>query len=120
MVPGQRFTFSRVCSQLGGSMPGGSASAAPAGTATSPATTPATRATRPRCERWVLIRRTPPKRERDAGEEAAPPHRIRQRLEYRDQGPELRTGVPETSVPLAKLGFLTIGLFDGDDPAPGH
>ena len=29
-------------------------------------------------------------------------------------------GVPEPSVPLEKLGFLTIGLFDGDDPAPGH
>jgi alkanesulfonate monooxygenase SsuD/methylene tetrahydromethanopterin reductase-like flavin-dependent oxidoreductase (luciferase family) len=28
--------------------------------------------------------------------------------------------VPEPSVPLEKLGFLTIGLFDGDDPAPGH
>jgi alkanesulfonate monooxygenase SsuD/methylene tetrahydromethanopterin reductase-like flavin-dependent oxidoreductase (luciferase family) len=28
--------------------------------------------------------------------------------------------VPEPSVPLAKLGFLTIGLFDGDDPGPGH
>jgi alkanesulfonate monooxygenase SsuD/methylene tetrahydromethanopterin reductase-like flavin-dependent oxidoreductase (luciferase family) len=28
--------------------------------------------------------------------------------------------VPEPSVPLQKLGFLTIGLFDGDDPAPGH
>lgn len=23
-------------------------------------------------------------------------------------------------VPLEKLGFLTIGLFDGDDPGPGH
>jgi alkanesulfonate monooxygenase SsuD/methylene tetrahydromethanopterin reductase-like flavin-dependent oxidoreductase (luciferase family) len=28
--------------------------------------------------------------------------------------------VPEPTVPLQKLGFLTIGLFDGDDPAPGH
>jgi alkanesulfonate monooxygenase SsuD/methylene tetrahydromethanopterin reductase-like flavin-dependent oxidoreductase (luciferase family) len=28
--------------------------------------------------------------------------------------------VPEPSAPLAKLGFLTIGLFDGDDPGPGH
>ena len=27
--------------------------------------------------------------------------------------------VPEPSKPLRKLGFLTIGLFDGDDPAPG-
>ena len=26
----------------------------------------------------------------------------------------------ETSKPLRKLGFLTIGLFDGDDPRPGH
>ncbi|MBB4698368.1 LLM class flavin-dependent oxidoreductase [Paractinoplanes abujensis] len=25
-----------------------------------------------------------------------------------------------TSRPLRKLGFLTIGLFDGDDPRPGH
>ncbi|MFI9567576.1 LLM class flavin-dependent oxidoreductase [Streptomyces rishiriensis] len=25
-----------------------------------------------------------------------------------------------TSRPLRKLGFLTIGLFDGDDPGPGH
>src|SRR5476649_2817529 len=28
--------------------------------------------------------------------------------------------VPEPSKPLDKLGFLTIGLFDGDDPGPGH
>jgi alkanesulfonate monooxygenase SsuD/methylene tetrahydromethanopterin reductase-like flavin-dependent oxidoreductase (luciferase family) len=28
--------------------------------------------------------------------------------------------VPDPSVPLEKLGFLTIGLFDGADPAPGH
>src|SRR4051795_12575237 len=28
--------------------------------------------------------------------------------------------MPEPTVPLQKLGFLTIGLFDGDDPAPGH
>jgi len=28
--------------------------------------------------------------------------------------------VPDPSVPLEKLGFLTIGLFDGDDPGPGH
>jgi alkanesulfonate monooxygenase SsuD/methylene tetrahydromethanopterin reductase-like flavin-dependent oxidoreductase (luciferase family) len=28
--------------------------------------------------------------------------------------------VPEPSVPLEKLGFLTIGLFDGSDPGPGH
>jgi alkanesulfonate monooxygenase SsuD/methylene tetrahydromethanopterin reductase-like flavin-dependent oxidoreductase (luciferase family) len=28
--------------------------------------------------------------------------------------------VPEPSVALEKLGFLTIGLFDGDDPGPGH
>jgi alkanesulfonate monooxygenase SsuD/methylene tetrahydromethanopterin reductase-like flavin-dependent oxidoreductase (luciferase family) len=28
--------------------------------------------------------------------------------------------VPVPSVPLAKLGFLTIGLFDGADPRPGH
>ena len=28
--------------------------------------------------------------------------------------------MPEPSTPLAKLGFLTIGLFDGSDPAPGH
>jgi alkanesulfonate monooxygenase SsuD/methylene tetrahydromethanopterin reductase-like flavin-dependent oxidoreductase (luciferase family) len=28
--------------------------------------------------------------------------------------------VPEPSRPLRKLGFLTIGLFDGDDPRPGH
>src|SRR4051794_39712148 len=28
--------------------------------------------------------------------------------------------MPLPSVPLEKLGFLTIGSFDGDDPAPGH
>jgi alkanesulfonate monooxygenase SsuD/methylene tetrahydromethanopterin reductase-like flavin-dependent oxidoreductase (luciferase family) len=28
--------------------------------------------------------------------------------------------VPRKSEPLRKLGFLTIGLFDGDDPARGH
>jgi alkanesulfonate monooxygenase SsuD/methylene tetrahydromethanopterin reductase-like flavin-dependent oxidoreductase (luciferase family) len=28
--------------------------------------------------------------------------------------------VPPTSRPLRKLGFLTIGLFDGDDPRRGH
>ncbi|MBB6626044.1 LLM class flavin-dependent oxidoreductase [Nocardioides sp. KIGAM211] len=28
--------------------------------------------------------------------------------------------MPEPSLPLRKLGFLTIGLFDGADPAPGH
>jgi alkanesulfonate monooxygenase SsuD/methylene tetrahydromethanopterin reductase-like flavin-dependent oxidoreductase (luciferase family) len=28
--------------------------------------------------------------------------------------------VPDPSRPLRKLGFLTIGLFDGDDPGPGQ
>ncbi|WP_448628492.1 LLM class flavin-dependent oxidoreductase [Geodermatophilus sp. URMC 64] len=28
--------------------------------------------------------------------------------------------MPDPSVPLEKLGFLTIGLFDGADPGPGH
>jgi alkanesulfonate monooxygenase SsuD/methylene tetrahydromethanopterin reductase-like flavin-dependent oxidoreductase (luciferase family) len=28
--------------------------------------------------------------------------------------------MPVPSEPLAKLGFLTIGSFDGDDPGPGH
>ena len=28
--------------------------------------------------------------------------------------------MPTPDVPLEKLGFLTIGLFDGNDPAPGH
>ena len=28
--------------------------------------------------------------------------------------------MPVPSVPLAKLGFLTIGSFDGADPGPGH
>ena len=28
--------------------------------------------------------------------------------------------MPEPGVALGKLGFLTIGLFDGDDPGPGH
>jgi alkanesulfonate monooxygenase SsuD/methylene tetrahydromethanopterin reductase-like flavin-dependent oxidoreductase (luciferase family) len=28
--------------------------------------------------------------------------------------------MPAASAPLRKLGFLTIGLFDGDDPRPGH
>ncbi|MDT7554812.1 MAG: hypothetical protein QOI16_3348 [Pseudonocardiales bacterium] len=30
------------------------------------------------------------------------------------------TGVPPPSVPLQKLGFLTIGSFDGADPRGGH
>jgi alkanesulfonate monooxygenase SsuD/methylene tetrahydromethanopterin reductase-like flavin-dependent oxidoreductase (luciferase family) len=29
-------------------------------------------------------------------------------------------GMPRPGIPLEKLGFLTIGLFDGDDPGPGH
>ena len=28
--------------------------------------------------------------------------------------------MPSPDVPLAKLGFLTIGSFDGADPGPGH
>ncbi|HEX7165147.1 MAG TPA: LLM class flavin-dependent oxidoreductase [Trebonia sp.] len=28
--------------------------------------------------------------------------------------------MPQPGVPIAKLGFLTIGLFDGQDPGPGH
>ncbi|WP_406632969.1 LLM class flavin-dependent oxidoreductase [Amycolatopsis sp. WGS_07] len=28
--------------------------------------------------------------------------------------------MPTETQPLRKLGFLTIGLFDGDDPRPGH
>jgi alkanesulfonate monooxygenase SsuD/methylene tetrahydromethanopterin reductase-like flavin-dependent oxidoreductase (luciferase family) len=28
--------------------------------------------------------------------------------------------MPQPGIPLEKLGFLTIGLFDGDDPGPGH
>jgi alkanesulfonate monooxygenase SsuD/methylene tetrahydromethanopterin reductase-like flavin-dependent oxidoreductase (luciferase family) len=28
--------------------------------------------------------------------------------------------MPQPGVPLAKLGFLTIGLFDDSDPGPGH
>ena len=28
--------------------------------------------------------------------------------------------MPTPGVPLRQLGFLTIGLFDGDDPGPGH
>jgi alkanesulfonate monooxygenase SsuD/methylene tetrahydromethanopterin reductase-like flavin-dependent oxidoreductase (luciferase family) len=28
--------------------------------------------------------------------------------------------MPHPGIPLEKLGFLTIGLFDGDDPGPGH
>ncbi|MET0865287.1 MAG: LLM class flavin-dependent oxidoreductase [Nakamurella sp.] len=28
--------------------------------------------------------------------------------------------MPEPSKPLSKLGFLTIGVFDGSDPEPGH
>lgn len=28
--------------------------------------------------------------------------------------------MPHPSAPLRKLGFLTIGLFDGTDPGPGH
>jgi alkanesulfonate monooxygenase SsuD/methylene tetrahydromethanopterin reductase-like flavin-dependent oxidoreductase (luciferase family) len=29
-------------------------------------------------------------------------------------------GMPRPGIPLDKLGFLTIGLFQGDDPGPGH
>ena len=29
-------------------------------------------------------------------------------------------GMPHPGIPLDKLGFLTIGLFQGDDPGPGH
>src|SRR5271155_6187375 len=28
--------------------------------------------------------------------------------------------MPPPGVPLERLGFLTIGLFDGDNPGPGH
>ncbi len=28
--------------------------------------------------------------------------------------------MPQSGVALEKLGFLTIGLFDGDNPGPGH
>jgi alkanesulfonate monooxygenase SsuD/methylene tetrahydromethanopterin reductase-like flavin-dependent oxidoreductase (luciferase family) len=28
--------------------------------------------------------------------------------------------MPTPDIPLEKLGFLTIGLFDGENPAPGH
>jgi len=28
--------------------------------------------------------------------------------------------VPSPGVALDRLGFLTIGLFDGDNPGPGH
>jgi hypothetical protein len=28
--------------------------------------------------------------------------------------------MPSLDVQLAKLGFLTIGSFDGADPGPGH
>src|SRR5512146_20436 len=28
--------------------------------------------------------------------------------------------MPQPGTPPAKLGFLTIGLFDGSDPGPGH
>src|SRR6202000_3341114 len=28
--------------------------------------------------------------------------------------------MPVPGVALERLGFLTIGLFDGDDPGPGH
>ncbi|HEY0932535.1 MAG TPA: LLM class flavin-dependent oxidoreductase [Trebonia sp.] len=28
--------------------------------------------------------------------------------------------MPQPGIPLEKLGFLTIGLFDGPDPGPGH
>src|SRR5580704_6703338 len=28
--------------------------------------------------------------------------------------------MPQPGIPLEKLGFLTIGLFDGSDPRPGH
>ena len=28
--------------------------------------------------------------------------------------------MPQRGIALEKLGFLTIGLFDGQDPGPGH
>jgi alkanesulfonate monooxygenase SsuD/methylene tetrahydromethanopterin reductase-like flavin-dependent oxidoreductase (luciferase family) len=28
--------------------------------------------------------------------------------------------MPHPGIPLERLGFLTIGIFDGDDPGPGH
>ena len=28
--------------------------------------------------------------------------------------------MPLAPAPLTRLGFLTIGVFDGDDPGPGH
>jgi hypothetical protein len=28
--------------------------------------------------------------------------------------------MPQPGAPLAKLGFVTIGLFNGQDPGPGH
>jgi alkanesulfonate monooxygenase SsuD/methylene tetrahydromethanopterin reductase-like flavin-dependent oxidoreductase (luciferase family) len=28
--------------------------------------------------------------------------------------------MPQPGAPLQRLGFLTIGLFDGDNPGPGH
>jgi alkanesulfonate monooxygenase SsuD/methylene tetrahydromethanopterin reductase-like flavin-dependent oxidoreductase (luciferase family) len=39
----------------------------------------------------------------------------------RQNGPRTKeTLVPVPTKPLRKLGFLTIGLFDGADPRPGH
>src|ERR1700690_728598 len=35
-------------------------------------------------------------------------------------GLEGGAAMPPPGVPLERLGFLTIGLFDGDDPGPGH
>jgi alkanesulfonate monooxygenase SsuD/methylene tetrahydromethanopterin reductase-like flavin-dependent oxidoreductase (luciferase family) len=52
--------------------------------------------------------------------EPTPGRRWRHDPEYGTKVRRLYRGVPEPSAPLAKLGFLTIGLFEGDDPAPGH
>src|SRR6202142_1552424 len=35
-------------------------------------------------------------------------------------GLEGGAAMPPPGVPLERLGFLTIGLFDGDNPGPGH
>lgn len=40
--------------------------------------------------------------------------------QFRDQIGRYDSVVPQRGTPLEQLGFLTIGLFDSDDPGPGH
>src|SRR5690349_182222 len=49
-----------------------------------------------------------------------PRDRAGQAVDRRPAGTGDDLGMPHPGTPLEKLGFLTIGLFDPADPAPGH